>query len=468
MNMNDPHQMKWNFKPSQKTFQGRVHRIAVYLQSKVLEIVDSNNSVFYLVYFKNILLGGGNLEEIKQETFLHKAFQQGITLHPSHPLFLPLLPKNRNAHVPDANDVFTQIQNQLSLPEVALAATCMDNFIEKQPLVGIIRQIFDHFKRNGQFSKAYQIAKILLHFSPDIKAMQEMIRTSQFDKYRKADETHPEILLEQEPLLMEQFCYQNRKERKYEIQLHQLLQQQSRPLERLILFINLFEMKHDFYDYDEFIHLLQHELVLEEQYAVLKFLCECSPAYPSLTKYFLQEQIRLKRYPEALSFIVNQIPSLSSAHYETIETILEYVDTSSILNVTNINRIVSVLYSTKPEKKEALVRRLTMGLLKQYDLNQVKTWLEPIRENDRSLRVFYELEKLETLSRDLDQLMKLGELYYQLGLLDQSIECFTWEMELNPTAPDPIRWLSKLYHEKGMTEEADSYKKLSIHMAKRA
>jgi tetratricopeptide (TPR) repeat protein len=465
--MNDSHKIKWSFKPSQETFQGRVHRIAIYLQSKVLEIIDSNNSFFYLLYFKNILLGGGKLEEIKQGTFLHKVFQQGITFHTSHPLFPILLPKNRNAHVPDVNDVFTQLQNHLSLSEISLAATYMDDFIEQQQLVGIIRQIFYHFKRNGQFSKAYQTAKILLHFSPDIKAMKEMIRTSEFEKYRNLDETNPEILLEQYPLLMEQFCYQNRKERKYEIQLHQLLKQQSRPLERLILFINLFEMKHDFYDYDEFIHLLQHELKLEDQYAVLKFLCECSPAYPPLTEHLLQEQIRLKRYSEALSFIVNQIPHLSSAHYEMIEMILEYVDTPSILNVTNINRIISLLYPTKPEKKEALVRRLVICLLKQYNPYQVEIWLEPIREKNENLRIFYELEQLKSLSRDLDQLMKLGELYYQFGLLDQSIECFTWEMELNPTALDPIRWLSKLYQEKGMKEESDSYKKLSILMAKR-
>ncbi|WP_027415980.1 hypothetical protein [Aneurinibacillus terranovensis] len=466
--MNDSHTMKCSYTPSHETFQGRVHRIAIYLQSKALEIIDSNHSVFYLVYFKNILLGGGKLDEIKQETFLYKVFEQGITLLPSHPLFSVLLPKNRNAHIPHMNDVFTRLQNHLSLSEIALAATFMDNFIEHQQLVGIIRQIFDHFKRNGQFSKAYQTAKILLLFSPDIKAIQEIIRTSAFEKYRKLEDTSPETLLEHPPLLMEQFYYQNRKERKYEIHLHQLLKQQSRPLERLILFMNLFEMKHDFYDYNEFIHLLQHELKPEDQYAVLTFLCECSLAYPPLIEHLLQEQIRLKRYSEALSFIVNQIPQPSSTYSGIIEMILENVDTPSLLNVKHINRVISPLYPAEAEKKEALVRRLVISLLKQYTPSQVKVWVEPIRESSPDLCVLQEVDQLESLSDDLDQLMKLGELYYQFGLLEQAIECFTWEMELNPTSLDPIRWLSKLYHEKGMKEEAVSYKKLSIQLAKRA
>jgi tetratricopeptide (TPR) repeat protein len=466
--MNDSHTIKWIVKPSCKTFQGRVHRIAVYLQSKVLEIIDSNNSAFYLIYFKNNLLGGGKPKEIKEETFLHKVFQQGIVFPTSHPLFPVLLPKNRTAHIPNVNDVFTQLQNHLSLLEISLAATYMDNFIERQQLVSIIRQIFNHFKRNGHFSKAYQTAKILLNFSPDIKAMQEIIRTSEFEKYRKLDETNPEILLEQNPLLMEQFCYQNRTERKYELHFHQLLKQQSRSLERLILFINLFEMKHDFYDYDEFTYLLKHELKLEDQYSVLKFLCECSPTYPPLTEHLIQEQIRLKRYPEALSFIVNQLSHLSSTHYEMIEMIIEYVDTPYILQLTNINQIISHLYPTNPQKKEDFVRRLVICLLKQYEPSKVKVWLDPIRKNSPHLQIFSEIDQLEALAQDLDQLMKLGELYYQFGLLDQSIECFAWEMELNPTALDPVCWLSKLYQEKGMKKEADSYKKLSIHMVKRA
>jgi tetratricopeptide (TPR) repeat protein len=466
--MSDSDRIKWNVKPSHETSQGRVDRIAIYLQSKVLEIIDSNNSVFYLVYFKNTVIGGGQVGEVKQGTFLYKVFEQGIVLDTTHPLFPVLLPKNRNVHIPAVNEVFTHLQNQLSLPEVAVAATYMDNFIEQHQLVSIIRQIFDHFKRNGQFLNAYHIAKILLHFSPDIKAIQEIIRTWEFEKHRKADEANTEAFLQQAPLLMEPFCYQNRSERKYEINLHQLLMQQSRPVERLLLFMNLFELKHDFYDYDEFIGLLQQVLTPDEQYQVLTFLCESSPAYPPLTDRLLQEQIRLQRYPEALALILNHIPSPSPAHYKIIEAVIDHVDASFLLTLTGINEMLGGLYPANPGNKESLIRRVVTSLLHQLDINEVQAWLEPIKEISPDLPIFAELKQIQTLSNDLDNLMKLGELYYQFGLLDKSIECFTWEMELSPTALEPIRWLSKVYQEKGMKEESESYKNLSIHMAKRA
>ncbi|BAU26335.1 hypothetical protein DFP93_11036 [Aneurinibacillus soli] len=458
--MNDSYTLKWSCNHShEETFQGRVDRITIYLQSKVLEIIDSNDSVFYLIYFKNNVLGGGSLQSIYEETFLHKAFQQGMTIHASHPLFSAFLPKNHTIHIPEKSDVFTHLQNHLSLTEISLAATYMDNFMEESQLVSVIRRIFNHFKQNGQLAKAYEIAKILLTFSPNIKAMQEMIRIPAFEKYRKADDS---------PLLMESFYYQNRTELNYERQLHQLLHKQSRHLEQLLLFMNLFEVKHDFDDYNAFTHLLERQLKPEDRYKTLQFLCEHSTTYSPLSQHLVQEMIYLKQYPEALSFLITHFSDLSLDDTTMIEVIIEHVEPSYIVRLPAINQIISSLYRTQPEKKEVLVRRLVTCLLTQSEPPQVKEWIEPIRSTSPRLPVVKDIEQLTSLSQDLDQLTRLGELYYQFGLLDQSIESFTWEMELKPDELGPVRWLSKLYKEKGMNEEANTYKNLSIHMAKRA
>ncbi|WCN37926.1 tetratricopeptide repeat protein [Aneurinibacillus uraniidurans] len=458
--MNDSYTVKQSSTHSHdKTFQGRVKRITIYLQSKVLEIIDSNHSVFYLLYFKNNVLGGGILQDIYEETFLHKAFQQGMSIHPSHPLFSAFLPKNHTIHIPNQNEVFTHLQNHLSLTEVSLAATYMDNFMEESQLISVIRRIFNYFKQNGQLAKAYETAKILLTFSPNLKAMQEMIRTSQFEKYRTTDASS---------LLMESLYYQNRTEPTAERHLHQLLHEQSRHLERLLLFMNLFEMKHDFSDYESFTHLVKQALTPEERYKTLQFLCERSTTYAPLSQHFLQEMIQLKQYSEALSFLITHSSTLSSDDYSLIEMMVEQVEPAYIIRLPAINQVICHLYPAEPEKKETLVRRLVTCLLTQAEPCQVQEWLQPIRLTSPRLPVVRDIDQLISLSQDLDQLTRLGELYYQFGLLDQSIEAFTWEMELKPDELGPVRWLSKLYKEKGMKDEANTYKNLSIHMAKRA
>ncbi|MEW9673627.1 hypothetical protein [Ammoniphilus sp. 3BR4] len=465
--MTNLHTMKWSFQPSHETFQGRVVRIGIYLQTRVLEINDLNDSVFYLIYFKNILLGGGKIKQVVESTFIDEVFQQGIIISPSHPLFSVLLPKNRKAHIPNINNLFTELQNDLSLQEIAIAATRMDSFIQKQQLIAVIREIFNHFRRNGQFLKAYQTAKVLLHFSPKTKTTKQLIGTPEFEKYRKMEETNPTSLLEQDSLSKERFYYHHRNERKYEVKLHELLKQQSRHLDQLVLFIHLFEVKHDFYSYEQFIELLKNQLKHEERYEALKFLMACSPEYTLFTEDILREQIHLKLFHEALQLIANQSPYPPAMHTEMIESMLDGVDSSTLTNVRNMNKLISKLYPDHPEKKEDIVRRIVISLLKQNNPTEVKKWLQPIRQTSPNLHVLDEVDQLECLSQNTDQLTKLGELYYQFSLLDQSIECFTWEMELHPNAIDPVRWLSKLYKEKGMLQESEGYKKLSVFLAKK-
>jgi hypothetical protein len=43
---------------------------------------------------------------------------------------------------------------------------------------------------------------------------------------------------------------------------------------------------------------------------------------------------------------------------------------------------------------------------------------------------------------------------------DQAIDCYFWEMELNPQDPEPVWKISKMYQQKGMFQEAAEYQKV--------
>ena len=57
-------------------------------------------------------------------------------------------------------------------------------------------------------------------------------------------------------------------------------------------------------------------------------------------------------------------------------------------------------------------------------------------------------------------MMELGQYYAEFHQYDEAIECFSWEMELNPDDPAPVSQLSKMYRHKGMTDEAAAYQQL--------
>jgi tetratricopeptide (TPR) repeat protein len=70
------------------------------------------------------------------------------------------------------------------------------------------------------------------------------------------------------------------------------------------------------------------------------------------------------------------------------------------------------------------------------------------------------INRMYKIREEPDQQHFMGELYYQINQLPQAIDCFLWDLELNPINPRPIKWLTKLYNELGMVEESKSYQYL--------
>jgi tetratricopeptide (TPR) repeat protein len=449
-----------------KTFEGRVIRMAVYLQSRLLEITGSNHTVFYLVYYKDRIIGGKEISQIEKASFLDRALRCGIVFDAPHPLIPNLLPKNRTVSIPNLKNLFNQLQNQFTLQEVAHAATFLDNFIEKKQLIEIIRKIYYHFRRNGQMFNAYQILRILDNFDSETNWTNHITNPSELQKY----EIHyqkPESLLDKDPLFVEQFCYHNREQTKYEILLHTLLKNQSRWFERIALSVNRFETKKEFYDYQEFFILVKDYLCQEDLLALLQFLYRLSPSYLPIIQDLLEELVQTKHYSEALALMKDQTKPFPPSQHKLIETIMENLDPDSAsIDLNNVNHILVPLFPTNPEKKEAIIHRFVAYLLNKHNVQKVKDWLAPFKENNLNSRITHEVNKIAVLSNDLDRQMELGELYYQLGLLDKAVECFLWEMELKPSDPNPVRWLSKIYNEKGLKQEAEAYKHFLIDMLK--
>jgi tetratricopeptide (TPR) repeat protein len=61
---------------------------------------------------------------------------------------------------------------------------------------------------------------------------------------------------------------------------------------------------------------------------------------------------------------------------------------------------------------------------------------------------------------DPDHMMELGDHYVEFKQYDQAIDCYFWEMELNPQDPEPVWKICKMYQQKGMLKEAAEYQKV--------
>jgi hypothetical protein len=68
------------------------------------------------------------------------------------------------------------------------------------------------------------------------------------------------------------------------------------------------------------------------------------------------------------------------------------------------------------------------------------------------------------LEEDPERMMELGDYYAEFQQYDKAIDCFFWEMELQPQNPIPVLRISKMYQQKGMVKEASVYQKIAAQL----
>jgi len=119
-----------------------------------------------------------------------------------------------------------------------------------------------------------------------------------------------------------------------------------------------------------------------------------------------------------------------------------------------------------PEKAEKLMNQSIRVLLRTQEPMDILAWLNSDINIAARLPIFEKIEMMVKLSESLDDMQTLGEIYFEFQQFEKAIECFSWEMELNPSDPKPLKWLSKSYHELGQDQESKVYQQLCINMQK--
>ena len=451
---------------SKEMVKGTVTRMAVYLRSKIVEVNVSEELTCYLVFYMDQVISYKELRDIPKGSFLDRAFQQGLVLISPHPLISSFLHTKEVITVPKLKGLFNELQHHFTLQEIAYVATTMDHILEKEQISDMIREIFYHFRRNGQLFHAYQILWILSSFIPQEKWVKEAINHVQFQKYKAMYEQGSESLVKQDPLFVELNSYLNRNDKNHETKLHMLLKSQMRWIDRVALYIDQLKKYKDISVYQELLQLAQENMTKEDLTVIQMDLYSQLPSFQLLRKDLLESFMEQQCYQKALRLIQNQKAPYEMEHYENLEIIMENIDPKDIVDPTKLSEFLAPLFINDSDKKERIVRRFISHLLSIYEVAEVKNWLKPLDQCQPLLAMIDDIDRMVMLSDDPDRQMELGELFYKYGQYKKAISCFSWEMELNPTDTTTVYWISKIYGEQGLKQEAKAYQQSYIQLLK--
>ena len=449
-------------KEKKKMIKGQVIRAVLFSRFKTIEIRTSLNESYFLIYYKNSFIYGGLVENVETGSFIDKSSHEGMVLTSHHPFLKVLIPQE-TIMIPNKHKLFSYLPKQYSPQEVAYIATTLDSFFTKDQLIKVIDNIFFYYRRNGNFFKAFQIIRIIKDFAPELSLAGDSIHSHDFHTYDDFYKNSPlPIIYKKDPLFVELHCFENRMNIDEFNPLEELLRNQGYFLELLLLWMERVEKFHKVSSIEEYSSLGLQFVTMEQWVLTLCYLNINPFRKFSSTKRVMDKLVQDGHYERAASYLLNFIEDLPASYRDTLKEVWEKLDAEFI--VSHLDAFIIGIQQIGQEKgqlqTEQKLSHLVMKLLESFDLKTVHEKLQPIQRIFPQSPVIQKVQHMTNLVEDPDHMMELGQYYAEFKQYDEAIECFSWEMELRPDDTLPVHYLSKMYQNMGMVEEAASYQQI--------
>lgn len=451
-----------SIKEKKKQAKGKVLRAVVYSRFTILEAETESNENYHLIYYKNSVIYGEKLDQVEKGTFIDQASKMGIILHADHPFLSAIIPSDA-ATIPNKNTLFSHLQNQYSLPEVAYIATTLDSFFSKEQLTKMIFKIFYHYRRNGNFFKAFQIIQMITDFDPDSSSAREIKNSLEFYSNKAFYTSSPLATIQQkDPLYVETYCFKNRFELDEHKILEDILTKQDSFVNIILLWLEQVEKLSKVDSLETYTTIALQFMPLEKWILTLGYMNINPFQKLPQTKSMIDKLIKEKHYETAALYVLNFLDTLPNTYEDTLQTLWEHLDTTFI--ATHVDTFILLIqrlaFKDDEHQSDEKLIQLIAKLLETYNLKTVHEKLLPIQKSVPNSPVIEKMNRMITLLEDPDHMMELGQYYAEFKQYDEAIECFSWEMELHPYDPTPVSHLSKMYQNKGMVHEATAYHQL--------
>lgn len=430
----------------------------VHAPFKVLKCIDNNQSSHYVFFYKNDFLTSQEITEIDQKSSLARTLKIGFSFLSPHPLITSLLSSQKSMPLRSVNKLIKFVESTYSPQETAFILTYLDHIVPKEKLTNWIKEIYFQYRRNGQFKTAYQFIRILTTSDPTNIWVKEISSHLEYQKFQQDYNLPIKDLIRLDPLYVENRCF-SLKNKSYFPILKSLFEKEKRVNDLTMLYIKqltLHKLDDHFSDFQ--IHLNENYSPDETVY-IMKDLHDKNPNYTKLQRALFNILINLNRQDEAINLLINTTLPIDSAYQDEIKEVFETTSLTK-LPLEKLNTIIIPLFQSDSNKLEHILRQCVSQLLRNHEISYINDWLKPIKDYPLSLPIVETIQLMTDIFDEPNEQMQLGELYYQLKQLDKAIDCFSWEMELKPTDPNPVQWLSKTYKQKGLIDEMKAYEHL--------
>ncbi|RSK26133.1 hypothetical protein EJF36_04155 [Bacillus sp. HMF5848] len=436
-----------------KTKQLDVKSLAMFHRIKVIKAIDDNKQVHYCVCYKQEFIAVV-CEEKHVFPYLERLFSEGIVFENPHPLIHASLPNHPLHLTKSEQHLQHQLQKRYSPRELLILYPLFNSFIPTAETNKLFETTYYEYRRNGQLRNAFHVLMLISQVLPNHEWAQDMAANIEFLKYKSSYETE-NVLQIKDTLFLELHVFQNRT--LLFPQLLNLLLQQDRWLDATAVLIEHLQQDNSYYP--DFLHLLSKHFSKTQQAILLYDACKQTPPTDTMGYQLFQALVTLERYEEAIN--ITSKYHLTTVPIEELSTIIRN-DNLKIekLNLENLQKYLI----EQTEHIDIFVTALLEQLLKVRDIDWIVKWIQPLKSNKGTATIVKMLEDITRLQDEPDEQLQLGKLYYKLHQFEKALDCFSWEMELDPENYAAVQWVTKTYRELGMNDEYKNYMYFLTHM----
>ncbi|TFD92868.1 hypothetical protein [Jeotgalibacillus sp. R-1-5s-1] len=402
-------------------------RLAIHVPCSIIEATNDDGQLYHLYFDDRQFLAAKKVSRSRLGSYTEKAFTQGIVFLYPHPLSDLLVQPESTILNRSFTSLLQVLQHQKDPVKTAELFSCFDGLIKGEKLFKVIRDCFYECKREGKFKKADAILQLMKDMFPDhewvmaLRMKQQDSSASRIHQWRRREAASFSM-----PYLLAMKEEQYRK------------QPSPETFNTLLTYCKL-------------------SLTSLQQQQVFDSLLYAGFEEPAKELY--RQFVKSEKYHEAFHTLISYRFTPSGADRRALLMMLEQPDVMKDMPIEKICERLAPLLQHHPDELNLL---LISCLSHQYekDFQKVLQYMEPVKRLGLSLQVYKDIELLSMIAEDPEQQSLAGELYERIGYYQDALECYSYEMELNPESRGPVEKISNMYLIMGQAEEAKVYRQL--------
>ncbi|MDG5472809.1 hypothetical protein P6709_13710 [Jeotgalibacillus sp. ET6] len=434
-------------------------RVAFHSPCMILEARSADGALYHAYFYRQQFLAAKKVTRSKRGSYLQQAMTKGIVFLCPHPLASKLTEQHETLKNRSLTELLSWSKKHFSPLEVSIIFSCLDALIQEEKLFKVMRDSYYDYRRDGKWGKAYSVLLSLENTFPEHEWVARTKQDASFSSYHRKYETLSPSLAQSDPATLEWMLWKKRSSSDHR---NQWLESYGlNPAFSLSAFALITE-EHELADQEEtFPFFLDQAKKLFDQNEQKNLLLHMAKApRPYIHKEAFRQCIRLQEWEEAMTTLIEHPFPLEPQDIRSVKEAIPLVKWDHSLPIEQLSMVLIPILKDEKHDLDLLLTACIPVLSKTHDLPYLLNWLQPLEEVQCHLPIHQKVKNLVACAEDPDKQAQAGELYYSLGLKGEAIDSFSYEMELKPDDPVPVKWLFTLYRETGNMDEATAYQQL--------